>query len=1171
MQSRRKAQESLPIAFRLLFIPLVISLVLVNGTVAQALEVVVSYSFPQVGEWVPPPADIVEGSIMVTFSGDEPMNPLPGEATPDQIDSTTYTHVFPWDWTQSVTFSFMGIGGQIVTVEAAPQPVIPYGSVAHDLMTFNITTEPSGLWDPSVGIYVYGLNANFLQHGVLWERSAQVDFFNPADHSSFSEPVGLRIHGGWSRRFSQKSLRFYFDDYGTSNELVYDFFGSQPTTFQRLLLRTHRFPFNCFNSDLLESIWLDLGHLGSRTQPAVAYVNDEFWGVYSLRERLDDEFLEVTHGIQPDTYIFIKDGVVERGDPTDWANLIASFGQPQEFESHDWFADISSKIDLNTYVDWLLMNIFAATADNGFDSNLAQLKEGDGPWRFIMWDEDDTFYPENLYADFFQFFASEDQAAFEANWPPVFYYNGWNPSMQPWANMFRGFMQNSEFKAFFFERLDELLATELSPTAMIARVDAVLAEQGPEMDRHAQRWAWDSADEFTDYGDQMRNFASVRHGVIQQHAASFREQFRVPVELVGFEATLQSDGVHLSWETQGERDNAGFMVMREVPGSSTGDLVDAYFLNPDLMGQGDTDDLVHYSAVDDSPNVGEVNSYYLIWFDQSVHGSALPWVESVWVANWEGLVFNELMADNDAILADNFGEFDDWLEIFNGSQETVNLDSLYITDDAASPTKHLLSGGLQLAPGQHLMLWADGSVVQGIDHLNFKLSAAGEGLFLFAPDGETLITSVEFPEQVTDVAYARLRDGSPEWVYCAASTPAAANGDPNTQSLLKLNELMGINSGLVFDEMGEFDPWLEIFNPLPIAMDMRNLSLKMTGTNGGAWDFSSLVMPPGHKIFWLDGQPEQGEFHAPFTIVDGVGSLELVNSLSGVEIDYLSWLAFPEAGSIARVPDGSGPWQEGVTPTPELPNPHPVLTSALRINEFMALNGSVIADETGVFEDWVEIFNPGSEEISLAGMFLTDDLTVPTKWAFPDTFIAAGEYMIVWCDSDPLDGPLHTNFKLSGVGEAIGLYSNLEEVVMYVDGYTFGPQVLDMSEGRAIDGRDTWEFFENPSPGATNSPLSGVTPGMVLKTGLLPNYPNPFNPSTTIVFALDRPADVRLAVHDLRGRLVAMLIQDWQTSGRHQVIWNGGDLQGSPVASGVYLIRLQAGSVQDSRRILLLK
>jgi len=1174
VQSRRKAQESLRTAFHFLLFILVISFQLMTGADAGALEVLVSYSFPEVGEYAPPPASVVEGAILATFTGDEAISPIGDTVLPEQIDANTWTFKFPWDWTEPVEVSFVGSSGDTVFVVAAPEPVIPFDSVTHQLNVFHITTGREGLWSPATGIYVYGNYANFLQHGAQWERASQLDFYNQENGTSFSEPIGLRINGGWSRRFSQKSFRFYFDDYGAANEIEYDFFDGQPTTFQRLILRTHRFPFNIFNTSILESIWLDRGHLGSRMKPAVAYINNEYWGTYSLRERLDDEFLEVTHGIERDSYIFIKDGVVERGDPTDWSNLIASFDETQEYASHQWFADISNRIDLDTYVDWLLMNIFAATADNGFDENLAQLKQGDGPWKFIMWDEDDTFFPENLEADFFKFYSSENQAAFEANWPPVFYYQSWEPYLQLWCNMLRGFMQNSEFKEFFFTRLDELLANELSPVALASRVDAIVAQQGSEIELHAQRWQWDSASDFYDHAEQLKSFTAARHAIVQQQAEDFREQFRVPVELIAFEATEQGDQVQLTWTTHGESGNLGFMVLRDNPDNPSGDMVDIYYLNPELTGQGESDETVHYSTIDPSPRNGSLNRYRLVWFDQNHQGTELPWKSSAWVASWQGLVFNEIMADNDTTCADNQGEFDDWLEIFNGSSVTVNLDSLFITDDPTIPTRHQLTGGLQLNRGQHLVLWADGSIEQGADHLGFRLSSAGEGLYLFAPDGETLITSVVFDQQVTDVALARERDGSANWVYSAVATAGATNADPQTQSLLRLNELMILNNGLIADEYGEFDPWLEIFNPLPVPISLNNIELKSGGLYGGVWALPAIELAPGHVLLWLDGQPDQGPLHGPFTLSAESGSLELFYRDPDRSIDFLEWNDISLTGSMARIPDGTGPWNSDVIPTPGLANPQPVLSSALRINEFMAMNGSIIFDETGAFEDWVEIFNPSTEAIDLGGLFLTDDFSLPTRWAFPDTSIAGGQYLIVWCDSDPEDGPLHTNFKLSGNGESIGLYSYTDEVIMLVDSYSFGPQILDISEGRSVDGRsgrDGWEFFEVPSPGFTNSPLTGVSvaPGSI--TGLLPNYPNPFNPSTTIAFTLDHSDRVVLAVHDLRGRLIATLIEDWRVAGQHHVVWNGRGRRGEPVSSGVYLVRLEVGVQIDSRRILLLK
>lgn len=85
------------------------------------------------------------------------------------------------------------------------------------------------------------------------------------------------------------------------------------------------------------------------------------------------------------------------------------------------------------------------------------------------------------------------------------------------------------------------------------------------------------------------------------------------------------------------------------------------------------------------------------------------------------------------------------------------------------------------------------------------------------------------------------------------------------------------------------------------------------------------------------------------------------------------------------------------------------------------------------------------------------------------------------------------------------------------------------------------------------------------------NYPNPFNPSTRIAFAVDRAERVTLTVYDIRGRRVATLLDGPMAAGRHRVTWNGRDAAGRPVAGGVYVYRLTAGTEMRTRKMVLLK
>jgi len=85
------------------------------------------------------------------------------------------------------------------------------------------------------------------------------------------------------------------------------------------------------------------------------------------------------------------------------------------------------------------------------------------------------------------------------------------------------------------------------------------------------------------------------------------------------------------------------------------------------------------------------------------------------------------------------------------------------------------------------------------------------------------------------------------------------------------------------------------------------------------------------------------------------------------------------------------------------------------------------------------------------------------------------------------------------------------------------------------------------------------------------NYPNPFNPGTTIEYTLGRRAMVRIDIINLLGQTVCTLVHDLKEAGSHRITWNGTDDAGKPAATGVYLYRLQADGAVQARKMLLLK
>src|SRR5262245_25058265 len=128
----------------------------------------------------------------------------------------------------------------------------------------------------------------------------------------------------------------------------------------------------------------------------------------------------------------------------------------------------------------------------------------------------------------------------------------------------------------------------------------------------------------------------------------------------------------------------------------------------------------------------------------------------------------------------------------------------------------------------------------------------------------------------------------------------------------------------------------------------------------------------------------------------------------------------------------------------------PLLQAAdnVQINEFMALNNNSLKDEDGDHEDWIELHNAGSNTVNLAGWYLTDTTNRLTNWMVPSVTLAPDAYLIVFASGKDRDvGELHTNFKLSGGGEYLGLIRPDGVTVAWEYAPTYPIQAPDISYG----------------------------------------------------------------------------------------------------------------------------
>ena len=397
---------------------------------------------------------------------------------------------------------------------------------------------------------------------------------------------------------------------------------------------------------------------------------------------------------------------------------------------------------------------------------------------------------------------------------------------------------------------------------------------------------------------------------------------------------------------------------------------------------------------------------------------------------------------------------------------------------------------------------------------------------------------------------------------------------------LKINEFMASNDSALADSHGEYDDWIEIYNPGPDPVNIGGLYITDDLAKPTAWQIpdtapdSTTIPPGGFLLLWADKQPEQGVRHVKLKLSSKGEQIGLFAADGKTPIDTLTFSKQETDVSMGRYPDGANTWMNFQNSTPRYTNrPIPIV-----INEFMASNDACCADAQGDFDDWLELFNAGTAPVDVGGMFLTDDLKDPAQWQIPSTApdsttIPPGGHLVFWADKEPEEGVFHAPFKLSGKGEQIGLFAADTSVV---DTLSFGPQAPDTSYGRVSDGIDTWTFFSTPTPGAANA--LGV-PTVVHEEAklqpadfvLLQNFPNPFNPSTHIVYTLPQSDFVELAVYNAQGERVVTLIRGNQLAGRHQIVWSGKDSRGRPVGTGLYFYRLKTKECTASGKMLFLK
>ena len=140
------------------------------------------------------------------------------------------------------------------------------------------------------------------------------------------------------------------------------------------------------------------------------------------------------------------------------------------------------------------------------------------------------------------------------------------------------------------------------------------------------------------------------------------------------------------------------------------------------------------------------------------------------------LVINEFMASNDLTQADQDGEYDDWIELYNNSNSDIDLSGYFLSDDSEDPMQWQVPEGTVISPNGYLMIWADNDEEQEGLHANFKLSSSAESVILSDSDG-SILDEVSYADQTTDISYGRFPNGTGDFQVMNSTFGLENNND----------------------------------------------------------------------------------------------------------------------------------------------------------------------------------------------------------------------------------------------------------------------------------------------------------------------------------------------------------------------------------------------------------
>lgn len=773
-----------------------------------------------------------------------------------------------------------------------------------DLPVVSLATAPDNLWDDEIGIHVvgtngidkYGIVANYNQD---WERPIFFEYFSENGKSDFQLNGGIKIYGQYSRKRPQKSLAIFARKQYGSNELNYPLFSEKANeTYKTFVLRNSgndwvETMFSDAYSNYIVKDMMDIDYMAY--QPAAVYINGEYWGILNMREKINEHYVTSNYGMDSDKIDMLEssgdlDYRIVSGTNEHYLNLRTFFAE-NDLSLEKNYEYAKTQIDLDEFINYQITEIYVNNTDwPGNNIKYWRYKTG-GKWRWILFDVDRGFGIRGAAPDAVKGGKNNMIRASEDN---------------KYTFLLHDLLENQEFTELFLQRFMAHINITFDPVRCEKHFNSMKNNIKNEMFYHLEKWGndrddWGPYDEKTIEGweDIIQNKIDWGYGRPAVMKEYLKEFFNLD-ETIKLTLSL-SDSL------------AGSIVVNDVK-SPFSNFTGSYFSNIPIRLNSITNPGYRFTGWS-GDNSGKESSLII----NPQNNISLK-------ANFDSyeVIINEIMTRNESSIRDNYGEADDWIELYNKGEIPVDIGGMYLSDSLGHLTQwkipDLYPDSTTIYPGEYMILWADADTTQGILHLGFKLNAEGESLILTDTNKTNIIDQLTYNQQYADVSFGRNPE-SLRWEF-ATPSPGSVNNIQTGYPELYINEILAINSSTIYDEYGEFNDWIEIYNNEDFSVDIGGMfisddlndPLKFRIPDG--YPEITTIPEKGFLVIWADGNPDEGILHLDFKL-SGDGEYLVLTSSNGLQlIDSLIFSNQSDNISLGRYKDGSTDWTFFNNPTP---------------------------------------------------------------------------------------------------------------------------------------------------------------------------------------------------------------------------------------------------------------